>query len=145
MTYRNQWSRLTYLTLSHLHWSGRTQALYSCCHHLNRCVAWRPTWSMIAGTQNEIGRQSTWSEISQLTNAQCNEVHSFHVSTFVAAQIGVDHLQHGKCSKSTSSLWHAWPHLVLIPTSSLRSCTQCYYLAFRSIHGLLIISQVQSC
>ena len=65
MTYPNPCNRLTYLTLSHLHWYGRTQALYSCCHHLNRCVARRPTWSMIE-PRMMLGPLSIQTKISQV-------------------------------------------------------------------------------
>jgi len=115
MTYPNRCSRLTYLTLSHLHWSGRTLVLYSCCRRLNRCVAWWPIWSNdCKNPEWLLGDNLCRARISLVTYAQWNEVHGFLVSTSVALQIDVDHLHHGKCNKSASFLWHAWTHLVLI-------------------------------
>jgi len=92
MTYPNQWSRLISLTSNHHHWSGRTLALYSCCHHLNRCVVWRTTWSTTAATRMMIGRLSMQRKESIVTDARWNEVHGFLISTVRALQMSIVHM-----------------------------------------------------
>jgi hypothetical protein len=87
MIYPNQWSRLTSLILSRLHWFERTLALYSCCRCLNSCLLWMPTLAWNAGTQNDDWADyAVWD--SQVITCPMNELHGFLVSTFAAFQIG---------------------------------------------------------